>query len=195
MDKRIYDIQGWMAEEELEFLHNLVANAGPDDLIVELGSWKGRSTAVLYSAMHHNQTIITIDTWLGQPDLRFQAHSDVLKNDIFLEFLENMRSFGIEPKWWNGNSSGACYLRMQSSDAALLFREHKINRLFIDCDHNEVGNDIDSFLPCMANGNSTMCGHDFNWVGVREVLAARFPISEIIADIWVADLNHRGDEQ
>ena len=188
MNQKILEIQGWMAEDELEFLYNMVADAGPDDLIVELGSWKGRSTAALYSAMHGNQTVVTVDTWLGQADIRFEAHSEVLQHDIFLEFLDNMRIFGIEPRWFNTNSSGACYLRMESSDAASLFKDRPINRLFVDCDHNKVGEDIDSFSPYMAKNDAILCGHDFNWIGVKESVTARFPISEVISDIWVAEI-------
>lgn len=185
MNPKILDIQGWMAESELEFLHSLVVDAGPDDLIVELGSWKGRSTAALYTAMHHNQTIVTIDTWLGQADLRFSAHVDVTRSDIFLEFMENMRIFKMEPTWYTPEKKGSCYLRMLSSDAKNLFPNNSIKRLILDSDHEEIGRDIDEWNPKLVKPGGIFCGHDWNWTGAKESITRRFDVDEVIDDIWI----------
>lgn len=187
LDPRIVEIQGWMSERDLQYLHNLVCEAPSDALIVELGTWKGRSTAALYTAMHGNQTVVTVDTWLGQPNLRFKAHREVLEKDLFLEFLENMEIFGFCPFWYTTGKIGPCYLRMDSVDAASLFEASSVYILFVDCDHRKVGLDIDAFQK-KVKPDGIFCGHDYNWVGVKESVKERFPISHIMDDLWIREL-------
>lgn len=186
MDKRILDIQGWMSEEELEFLYELVRASHESALVVELGAWKGRSTAALYTAMHGHQTVVTVDTWLGQPDLRFGSHREVLEADLFLEFMKNMRDLGIEPLWYKPGGEGARYLRMDSLDASLLFEDGSLDAVIIDCDHTKVGADIDAWR-CNVKPQGTICGHDYAWEGVKEGVLARFPISQVVGDLWVGN--------
>ena len=179
----INEIEGWMSPRDLEYLHNLVLKAPADALIVELGTWKGRSTAALYTAIHGNQTVVTVDTWLGQPNLRFQEHREVLEKDLFLEFLENMERFGFCPSWYTRGKMGLCYLRMDSVDAASLFEDSSVHILFVDCDHRRVGLDIDAW-GCKVKTDGIFCGHDYNWLGVKEQVIGRFPISQVMDDLW-----------
>lgn len=183
MDSRIFEIQGWMSERDLQYLHSLVRKAPSDALIVELGSWKGRSTAALYTAMHGDQTVVTVDTWLGQPDLRFKEHNEVLEKDLFLEFLDNMHSLDVFPSWYTKGKTGASYLRMDSVDAASLFEDYSLYMLFVDCDHRRVGLDIDAWDKNVKS-DGVLCGHDYNWVGVKEQVMERFPISAVMDDLW-----------
>lgn len=184
MKQKILGIQGWMSEEELDFLWKMVARADPRATIVELGTWKGRSTAALYSAMHNQQTVITVDTWLGQKDLRYTSHAEILERDVFLDFMAVMKDLYIPVSWYNIGDIGPCYLRMESVDAVTLFDDGKIDILFIDCDHNKVGEDIDLWKDKIKSGG-IICGHDWNWPGVKEQILDRFPIQKVVADIWV----------
>jgi len=179
------EIPGWMGKPELTYLYNMVIDAPPDALIVELGAWLGLSTAALYKGMHDRQTVVTVDTWLGQPDLREVDHHEALERDIFLEFLDYMSLIDIHLAWWTSDQVGACYLRMHSVDAASLFQDGSINRAFIDCDHRLVGTDIDVLLPKMAP-DGEISGHDLNWGGVKEQVEQRIEITDVIGDIWIA---------
>jgi predicted O-methyltransferase YrrM len=185
MNQAIKEIPGWMGDEELEFLYNMVRDAPDDALIVEVGAWKGRSTAALYDAMHDEQTVCTVDTWLGQADLRHTSHSEVLAGDVFLEFLENMDELCMYPCWYKPGVPGGSYLRMFSADAATLFADGSVHRVFIDGDHNSVGEDADIWSPKLVPGG-VLCGHDFHWTGVKGQLEARFQIAEVIGDLWIA---------
>lgn len=180
-------IQGWMGDLELGWLHVMVQEAPDDALIVELGAWKGRSTGFLYDGMHHEQTVCTVDTWLGQADLRHTSHSEVLSSDVFLEFLDNMERLGEYPVWYEPGipGGGPSYLRMFSVDAATLFDDGSIARVFIDSDHRAVGEDVDTWGPKLAPGGF-FCGHDWGWEGVKEQLESRVTIVEVIGDLWVA---------
>ena len=186
MDGRIYAIQGWMGDEELEYLHSTVKSAPNDALIVELGAWKGRSTAALYTALHDQQQVVTVDTWLGQPDLRHSSHGEVFAKDIFLEFLYCMESVGVYPRWYVADRQGAMYLRAHSVDAATLFADKSIYRLIIDSDHTAVGEDIDAWRQKVIDGGS-IAGHDHSWGGVKEQVEARFPITAVVGDMWIAE--------
>lgn len=179
------EIPGWMGQPELNYLYNMVLQAPPDALIVELGAWKGLSTAALYEAMHDRQTVVTVDTWLGQADLREEAHHEVLERDVFLEFMYYMDQIGVQPIWWSPDQVGACYLRALSVDAATLFQDGSVAKLFIDCDHGAVGEDIDRFLPKMAP-EAEISGHDWNWGNVKHQVEERLVVTDVIGDIWIA---------
>lgn len=187
MNQYIKEIPGWMGDEELDYLYDMVKNAPEDALIVELGAWKGKSTGALYTAIHDRQTVVTVDTWLGQADLRHTSHGEVLERDVFRDFLEHMAVLGVYPEWYAPGVMGACYLRMFSEDAATLFEDGTIHRLMIDSDHRTVGGDIDTWSSRLAP-DAILCGHDWNWTGVKEQLEQRFPIAEVIGDLWVASL-------
>ncbi len=188
MNEHVYTIPGWMGESELEYLHAMVRNAPPDAIIVELGAWKGRSTGALYEGIHHNQTVCTVDSWLGQEDLRFKEHSEVITSDVFLQFMSHMHELEIIPRWYTPFMKGPTYLRMLSDDAASLFVDGSLFRVIVDSDHRAVGHDIDKWSPKLRSGGR-MCGHDWNWTGVKEQIEQRLVIAEVIGDFWVCDPN------
>jgi len=180
------EIPGWMGEAEMEYLHNMVLEAPDDALIVEVGTWKGLSTAAMYTAIHGNQRIVTIDSWLGQEDIRWGTHKECLDRDVFLDFMGYMTELGIGLSWYNPRSKGCLYLRALSKDAAQLFDDGSIYRLFIDGDHTGVGADIDYFFPKLAP-DAIVLGHDWNWGGVKEQVEERVHVIEIIGDMWIAE--------
>lgn len=183
MDNRILGIQGWMGEVELDWLSQMTKKQRPDALIVELGAWRGRSTAGIVVSMSPSMTVITVDTWLGQYDLRTTAHSDVMKTDLFLEFMDNMKIFGITPKWYSRQHGGLYYLRMDSALAPLLFDNDSVDMLFIDCDHRRFGEDIDSWKE-KVKPHGIISGHDYYWEGAKEAIDKRVLVEELIGDIW-----------
>lgn len=180
----IKQIPGWMGDEELEFLYDLVASAPPDAILVELGAWKGKSTAALFKGIHHNQTVCTVDSWLGQEDLRFSAHSEVITSDVFLQFMSYMQELEINPRWYRPFMKGATYLRMLLDDAVSLFEDKSIFAVIVDADHRAVGRDIDRWGPKMR-ADGKICGHDWSWTGVKEQVEERLVVEKVIGDLWV----------
>ncbi len=185
MNKPLGQIQGWMGDQELEYLYEMVLLAPDDAIIVELGAWKGKTTEYLYDAMHHDQIVCTVDTWLGQADLRHTSHGDVLQGDIFLEFMDNMEAQDVHPLWYEPGVPGATYLRMFCDDAATLFPYASIYAVIIDSDHRLVGNDVQKWSPKIA-ADGTLCGHDWAWEGVQEQLEPLISIQTVIGDLWIA---------
>jgi hypothetical protein len=43
--------------------------------------------------------------------------------------------------------------------------------------------DIDAWEN-KVKSDGVLCGHDYNWVGVKEQIIARFPISPVMDDLW-----------
>jgi len=182
------NIFGWIDDKDMQGLIDLMTTIPDSNVIVELGAWLGKSTSILYNSRKESQTVVTIDTWLGQPDLRCTSHSEAIKQDLFLDFLDNMEQYAIKPVWYVPNTPGCYYLRMSTEDAPCLFENNSIFMIFIDADHKRVGRDIDKWKPKIQSGG-IICGHDYNWDGVRDQLQGRVQIEKVINDIWIA---HKG---
>lgn len=187
MDERTFAIDGWMSNIEIEWLYEKAVELPFGELVVELGSWKGRSTSALYTACKDKNTVIAIDTWLGQNGLRFADHHEVLKGDIFLEFLDNMKAMDFDPKWYNKweniNPISPCYLRMDSKDAFQIFDDESITFFFDDGDHAIVGETMDNFLPKLKSGG-IYCGHDWYYHKIQEDVTSRGHSPQVIDNIW-----------
>ncbi len=183
MDRICLEIDGWMQDNEMEWLENTVKMLPDDSLIVELGAWKGRNTSVIYKTISEKQCAVTVDSWLGQKNLRETGHSEVYERDIFLEFLENMNALGIYPAWYNGQKYGTFYLRLETQMAYKRFPYESIDMLFIDADHTTVGEDIDMWYRKVKPG-AIICWHDYEWDGASAAINDRVKIEEILGSLW-----------
>lgn len=111
----VKDIQGWCAGGP--DLYDLVRNWPSPPVVVELGSWKGLSTAWLGLAIKDRGggRLVAVDTWEGTASER--VHREMLKDygpdGLFTEFTANMEKLGIEveafrgttkegAEWWRG---------------------------------------------------------------------------------------------
>jgi predicted O-methyltransferase YrrM len=81
-------IQGWMSETELLWLFN---TAKEMNSVVEIGSWKGRSTHALLSGC--KGTVYAVDHFLGSVDERETYHAEAKTRDIYKDFMGNVGSF------------------------------------------------------------------------------------------------------
>ena len=181
---RILSIDGWMSYWELNWLYDSVLQVPDGGLIVEIGAWKGRSTAALYTAASNNKAVITIDTWLGQPDLRDTTHHEATEINLFYVFMLNMILLGIKPEVYEKGNLGAQYLYMESVDAAPLFDNDSISMLFIDGDHSKAGEDIDIWYN-KVKSDGIICGHDWHWSCVSEAVNKRFAVDMVVDTIWI----------
>jgi len=78
------DIEGWMSEEELNWLFETSQKCNN---IVEVGSFKGRSTHALLSGTQGKVT--AIDSWKLHWDKNHHHNGEV----VFKEFKENLKDF------------------------------------------------------------------------------------------------------
>lgn len=126
-------VEGWMTRRELEFLGLLAATPTADGEILEIGSYRGRSTAVLArcAELAGAARIVAVDHLL-QP----LAHE---------AFLASIRRAGIEHL--------VEFHRMMSWELGHSW-QRPLRLLWIDGNHTYAATklDFDTFAPFLANG-------------------------------------------
>lgn len=144
-------IDGWLDPNAGGVLYQLARFMAPQPLVVELGSWKGRSTCWLAHGVRDRGTgsVVAVDTWAGtanEPD-----HASRLAgygpDQLHGEFLDNLRRQGLE--------SVVEPLRMTTLEAARRWdRGTSIGLLYIDADHayEAVRSDFEHWSPHVVRG-------------------------------------------
>ncbi len=158
-------IPGYIYEEEVVLLQQEAAKVPENGVIVEVGSFKGKSTVSLAGASKQSVVVYAVDTW----DNRAMGTSEK-PGDIFPEFLANVKEFGgrIVP------------LRGESQEIGKRWNGHvvfnRIDLLFIDADHSEpaVYADLTTWIPFVKVGG-TLLMHDYTEnCGVRPAFEKYF---------------------
>lgn len=190
MDNRIYNIQGWMGDKELLWLYETAGKIPPGEIIVEIGAWRGRSSAAIYTGLQEGVTAVSIDTWEGSPDE--PAHAIAATEDIHDNYLTNMKELGIDvrgsvetlaPRIDDG---GIYYLKGSSLDVVSAFPDESILWLFEDGWHSHCGENIDAWMPKIKPGG-IYSGHDYFafYRDIQQEIHKRFHIHSVEATIWM----------
>jgi precorrin-6B methylase 2 len=150
-------IDGWMCGDELLWLFN---TAKEMDNVVEIGSWKGRSTHALLSGC--KGTVYAVDHFLGSIAERETTHAEAKTRDIYQDFMRNVGSF-----------KNLKVLKMDNAEAVKRFEDKSIDMVFIDGGHTyeEVMADIKNWLP---KTKKIICGHDLGEGGVGSAVKKMF---------------------
>lgn len=154
----------------------LVDKCEPSGAIVELGAWKGRSSAFLVVEAKNkspNIKIHIVDTWLGS-----EEHTEEMKGNLYEKFKSNMaRLDGLYQEH-----------RMTTNEAAHLFEDKSLDGVFIDADHSyeAVKKDIADWMPKMRKGG-ILAGHDYIPTFEGVVRAVNESISDFVTteQCWV----------
>lgn len=156
-------IQGWMTDEELRWL---AVTAQSCTRIVEVGSWKGRSTKAL--AGMTPGCVWAVDTWEGSLDERETWHREAVERGPAALFGDFCRNLAPEI------SSGRCIpLRQESSlVASTLGALLRPDLVFVDGDHSAQGFADDLAWAGMLGPQGIFAGHDFG--AVEGVLTQAF---------------------
>lgn len=169
-------IDGWMSDDELLWL---AQQAAARKRIVEIGSWKGRSTRII--ADNTLGFVYAVDTWQGSHNDGNTIHRDELadKPDNWLleEFKRNMRGL-----------TNVRIVQMTSMQAVKVLADQRFDMIFIDASHNyeSIKADILAWMPLLADGG-LLCGHDYllpNWPGVVKAVDELIPNRKLNASIW-----------
>jgi len=185
--KAALDIQGWFPIEDMETAWDLVhQHLSAGDTMVEVGSWKGRSSYVFAAACQDvGAKLICIDSFRG---LLLPEHEkwDLYhgKNGYYSEgndgsivgyIKENLKNFE-NVEIWEGDSQ-VLYKRL---------KDNSIQLIFLDGDHDMpvLGRDLDNFYKKVAPGGY-FCGHDYaKGNNVAEGVDKKFPAVELYNTIW-----------
>ena len=167
-DSAIEEIDGWMSPEELRWLHEQASEYAS---VVEIGCWKGRSTAAL--SLGCSGQVWTVDHFGGSPSELDGAHGEARHADIFAQAQTNLVAF-----------ANVRILNMTSLKASRCFSEYSVDMVFIDGEHT-----FDAvLLDLVAWGRKfrrLLCGHDRDMEGVQKALAVYgVPVSEGPGSIW-----------
>jgi MMP 1-O-methyltransferase len=155
----IDSVEGWLLPSEGAWLFQVARSLPKDGNIVEIGSFKGRSTCCLALACRGTaRRVFGIDTFDGGPDLP--------KLNSLPDFRRNLERCGV-----------AAYVKPiveHSGTAARIWKE-PIHLLFIDGSHGyeDVLADFAGFLPHVVPGG-IVAFHDVrneNWPGVAKAWA------------------------
>ncbi|MEK7170552.1 MAG: class I SAM-dependent methyltransferase [Patescibacteria group bacterium] len=89
-------IQGWASDPELHALFDMAKTCTGNGVIVEIGSWKGKSTVALGlgSQAGKNVPVYAIDPHTGSPDHLAKRHGEAIWT--FDEFKKNIASAKVE---------------------------------------------------------------------------------------------------
>ena len=95
-------IDGFLVPGQEEFLFNKVKSLPEDALIVEVGSYKGRSTAAMaFACVGTNRKIYCIDPWIGQcHDIPEKTSFEVWKDNIdkyqLAPYIKSFQGYSLE---------------------------------------------------------------------------------------------------
>jgi hypothetical protein len=146
--KNIYwgnDIQGWMSPTELQFLY---LQASKCESVLEIGSWKGRSTHALLSGCPG--TVTAVDHFQGSAQVGDHTNYLAKVEDVYGQFQQNV-----------GHFENLKVMKMSSDEAKKALGDTKFDMIFIDGGHlfEEVLNDIKLWK---SNASIILCGHDYS---------------------------------
>jgi len=156
------DIEGWFSPQDAEFVQNICKTVH-DGIVVELGFFAGRGTAVLAPICKKNDNIFhAVDNCAGacprDPATKAQQSRDMLK-----VFKDNMRKLGLLDD-----------IHVHVSDSALaaqMFKDGEVSFCFIDASHveDDVRRDIETWWPKIKVGG-TLAGHDWTWGSIKNAV-------------------------
>lgn len=167
---RLGAIQGWLTPQCAGTLYRLVRFVAPTPVVVELGAWKGRSSACIGYALRDRGggRLVSVDTWKGSADE--PQHRELLAgyddDQLYREFLANVEREGladlVEP--W----------RMTTLEAADRWdRGITIGLLYIDAGHSyaEVRSDFERWSPFVVDGGLIVFDDVPSWEGPTRLVS------------------------
>jgi predicted O-methyltransferase YrrM len=160
------NIDGWFSYDYI--YKHAVETAQDGELFVEIGSFKGRSSAFMAVEIANSGKKIQfdcVDTWEGGVEHKEGGAAEVkevVEGTLYEAFTANMKP--VEGLYRP--------LRMTSLEAAAQYEDNSIDFLMIDGSHEvaDVIADIQAFIPKMKNGG-VMTGDDV-WAGTGPQIAA-----------------------
>lgn len=177
------NVDGWLRGDEGACLYEFASQCKGLGAIVEIGSWKGRSTIWLGrgSISAKKTKVYAVDPHTGSTEHR-EFYGKVSTYD---EFMKNIDEAGL--------SSLVIPLVMSSKEAASRFTG-PVEFIFIDGEHNyeSVKSDFEEWSPKVIDGGYILFHDSAAWSGVlkavRELVysSRKFKVIKIVFTITVA---------
>ena len=148
---------------------------------VEVGSWKGTSSAYMAVEIANSGKNILfdcVDTWEGTA-MEHDHDTHVQNNTLYEHFLNNMKP--VEGYYTP--------LRKTSVEAASLYQDGSLDFVFIDAGHTyeDCSADIHAWMPKLKP-SGLFAGHDYGAAeGVKRAVDELIPNFIILGNSWIYD--------
>jgi predicted O-methyltransferase YrrM len=163
--QQLEGVEGWLTEGQARALYGLAERCPSGGRIVEIGSFRGRSTIVLASAADPTVAVVAIDPHAGNDrgPQELEGYAEEASDDHDA-FLANLAAAGV--------ASRVRHLR-QFSQAALTHLPGSIDVLYIDGAHRygPANDDIRSWGRKVGDGGALAIHDSFSSVGVTLAIA------------------------
>jgi predicted O-methyltransferase YrrM len=156
----VADVEGWMSPGQGATLFDSATNCPPDGRIVEIGSFRGRSTVVLATAADPSVEIVAIDPHAGNDrgPQEIDGFADDAADDHAV-FNANLVAAGVQDR--------VRHVR-EFSDAALDIVEGPVDVLYVDGAHRygPALADIRAWGDRVDDGGTMLIHDSFSSIGV-----------------------------
>lgn len=171
----IQKLPGMLSNAEVECLFHLGQFNQCQGVIVEIGSWKGKSTVALArgAAKSHNEKIYAIDPHAVMPEEKYLT-------DTKAEFLTNLQTAGVADR---------VVPMIMTSETAAQGWQKPVRLLWIDGDHRYASANLDFLLwePHLAEGGILAMHDTIRKPGPKRVLWEHVFRSNRFQEITIVD--------
>lgn len=155
-------VDGWLTDHEAEYLFYLAHDGPGIGVVVEIGSWKGKSTIMLAGGtkVAKRDSLFAIDPHIGGLDQDKYGHTNV---NTEIEFRHNIMNAGV----------GDCVNTLvEKSTDAVRDWHRPVRLLFIDGDHSfdAVKDDFILWTPHVVDGGIIAFHDTFAWDGPKRII-------------------------
>jgi predicted O-methyltransferase YrrM len=160
-------VPGWLSDDQAQRLWDRAAALAPGATIVEIGSFRGRSTIVLGLAAPPGATVFAIDPHAGSDRGPQEIAADADRGDAdHAAFTANLRAARVQER--------VRHLRLPSADA-LAAIPGEIDLLYVDGAHRyrPALADIGTYGERVAPGGSMLVHDAFSSIGVTLAILTR----------------------
>ena len=156
----VRDVEGWMTDAQARRLWEAAARVSEPGRIVEIGSFRGRSTIVLARAAAGGVEVVAIDPHAGNDRGPQEIAPDAARgNEDFDRFHGNLRRAGVEER--------IRHVRLPSEDA-LDEVQAPVDMLYVDGAHRyaPARADIERYGALVRPGGTLLVHDSYNAIGV-----------------------------
>jgi len=167
----VSEVQGWMTPDQARLLWDSARAVPPEAQVVEIGSYQGRSTVILASAIPEGATVTAIDPHAGtdRGPQEISGKETEAERDSRV-FEENLTSAGVRDR--------VRYLRRWSHEALADF-DGEVDLLYIDGAHRyaPAKTDIDGWGQRVRPGGTLLIHDSFSSIGVTGAILVSLTFS------------------
>lgn len=172
------NIEGWFQFHKI--YTNAVSEAVAGSHFVEVGAWKGKSTAFMAVEIMNSGKQIkfdVVDTWRGSDEVYHKADPYVIADTLYQLFLDNMKPA----------ENYYTPIKTTSLEAAATYADNSLDLVLLDASHDyaNVKADILAWFPKVKSGG-VIAGDDYqnDFIGVVNAVNEIFPVCHIENGSW-----------